>query len=209
MLQLYLYLPFNADFHSNPFLLSMIQIEAGTAPRQPAYERLSTNTVQDTHGTPFIRICAPIYNGVSPCSNFTHQKLTTSTTNISRTEEKSSRASTHLRIDAICHQTGVLRGPGHSDRMARGRAKHINSANCSLPGVPRTVMRDRRDPRPVAGAWPRGSVQGSGPCRARCVNEVASGPRSLAGRGLDPMEGHDLDNGWSLWVVAPPFSRGL
>ena len=42
---------------------------------------------------PFIKICAPIYNGVSRCSTFAHQKLTTSTTNISRTREKSSRAS--------------------------------------------------------------------------------------------------------------------
>ena len=35
---MYLYLPFNPDFNSNPFLLSMMKIEAGTTPRQPPYE---------------------------------------------------------------------------------------------------------------------------------------------------------------------------
>ena len=54
---------------------------------------------------PFIRIGVPIYNGVSPCSTFARRKLTTATTNIPRTQEKSPRASTHLHIDAICHQT--------------------------------------------------------------------------------------------------------
>ena len=78
---------------------------------------------------PFIQICTPIYNGVSPCSTFAYQKLTTSTINISHTQEKSPRASTHLCIDTICHQTSVLRGPGHSDRVARGQAKHVNSTN--------------------------------------------------------------------------------
>ena len=91
---------------------------------------------------PFIRICVPIYNGISPCSTFAHQKLTTSTTNISHTQEKSPRSSTHLRINAICYQTGVLLGPGHSDRVALGRAKHINSTNRGSSGVPRTDMRD-------------------------------------------------------------------
>ena len=77
----------------------------------------------------------PIYNSVSPCSTFVHQKLTTSTTNISRTQEKLPHASTHLCINAMCHQTSLLRGPGHSDHVAQGRAKHINSTNYSLPGV--------------------------------------------------------------------------
>jgi len=130
---------------------------------------------------PFIRIYAPIYNGISPCSTFTHQKLTTSTTNISRTQEKSPRASTHLRIDAICHQMGVLRGPGHSDRVAWGWAKHVNSTNRSSPGVPRTGMRDPHNPRPVTRTRPAILLRGSGPCRAGCANGATSGPRSLAG----------------------------
>jgi len=37
---------------------------------------------------------------------------------------------------------------------------------------------------------------------------AASGPRSLAGSGRDPMEGHDSDDSVSLQVVAPPFARG-
>ena len=44
-----------------------------------------------------------IYNGVSPCSTFTHQKFTISTTNISRTREKSSRTSSYLCIDTLHH----------------------------------------------------------------------------------------------------------
>ena len=65
---------------------------------------------------PFIRICVPIYNGVSPCSTFARRGLATLTTSISRTQEGSPCASTHLRIDAVCQRTGILCGPGPSLR---------------------------------------------------------------------------------------------
>ena len=44
---------------------------------------------------------------------------------------------------------GELHGPGHSDRVMRGQAKHINSTNCISPGMPRMGTQDRQDPRPV------------------------------------------------------------
>ena len=81
-----------------------------------------------------------------------------------------------------------------------GRATHVNRSSL---GVPLTGMGDRHDPHPVARTQPGSSVKGSRPCRAGCANEAASGPRSLAGQGRDPMEGHDSDDGMSLRVVAP------
>ena len=143
--------------------------------------RDSPPTLYRTHmACPFIQICAPIYNGVSPCSTFAHHLY-------HQDLPHTGKITPRLHIDAICNQTSVLRGLDHSDRVALGRAEHVNSTNRSSPGVPRTGMRDRHDPRPVARTRPGSLVQGSGSCCAGCANEATSGPRSLAGRGWDPM----------------------
>ena len=89
---------------------------------------------------PFIQICTPIYHSVSPCSTFAYHKLTHHLDH--QHFPHTGKITPCLRIDAILHQSGVLHGPGHSDLVARGRAKHTNSTNRSSPGVPRTGMRD-------------------------------------------------------------------
>ena len=138
------------------------------------------------------KICTPICNGVSPCSTFAHQKLTASTTNISRTREKSSCAASHLHPYNSPPNRGVLHGPGHSDCVMRGLAKHVNIINRISPGCP--------------------NGHGSRPCRAGCAHETASGPRSLAGWGYahyGPIRKRDSGHGTSLRVVTSPFARGL
>ena len=123
----------------------------------------------------------PIYNGVPPCSTVAHQNLTTSTTNISHTRETSPRTSMHLRINAIHHQTGVLCGPGHSDRVARGRAKHINSTNAVHPGcLKRACGTDTtlvQSPEHSPGVWRKA------PCRV--VPDVRIRPLSAPGAWQD------------------------
>ena len=124
-----------------------------------------------------------IYNGVSPVSTFAHQKLTTSTTNISRTRKRSSHTSSHLRIDTVLHQAEACcaaqatrtawRGDGPSALTAptashRGCPEWACGTDATLVQSPELGVRCK-----------------AGPCRARCVNETASGPRSLAGRGQD------------------------
>ena len=106
----------------------------------------------------------------------------------------------------------MLRSPGYLNHVAQGWAKHVKSTNHSLPGVPRTGMQNQHDPSPVARTRPGSSVQCSEPCRTGCAHEAASGPRSLAGRGWDPMEGHDSDDcvlphpspgAYKRWIAKP------
>jgi len=148
---------------------------------------------------PFIQICAPIYNGVSPCSTFAHQKLTTSTTNISRTWEIPSRASSHLCIDKIRHQTEVCctaqtirtawRGDSPSALAApaaahRGCPEWVRGMNATLVQLPEHG-RTGGEGQGSGGGGDRGAVRRSGLCRAGCAHETASGPRSLAEWGYD------------------------
>jgi len=129
---------------------------------------------------PFIRICTLIYNGVSPCSTFTHQKLTTSTTNISGTQERPSRASSHLSINLVRHQAqacctaqaaraawcrdgpSTLTAPTEAHQGAPKRAcvtdttliqspEHGPGVQCKAPGHVAPDVRMR--PLPALGAW--------------------------------------------------------
>ena len=140
-------------------------------------------------------------------SHLAHPSLTTSTTNISRTREKSSRASTHLRIDTSYHHTRACcvaqatriawRGNGPSTLTAP-TASHRGCPEWAC-GTDTTLVQS-----PEHGPGVRCK-----PYRAGCANETASGPRSLAGRGRDPIGEHDLGGSASLQVVIPTFARGL
>jgi len=113
-------------------------------------------TLYRTHmAHPFIRICVPIYNGVSPCSSFAHH-LDHQHLPHTRKIIPCLHAPPH-RYKLPPH-TGVLRGPGHSDRVAWEWAKHINSTNRISPWMPRMGMRDRHDPCAVARTRPGSSV---------------------------------------------------
>ena len=88
---------------------------------------------------PFIQIYVPIYNGISPCSTFAHQKLTTLTTNISHTRVRSSHASLHLCINTVCHQAEACcmaqaaRAAWHGDgpgALAVPAASHRGCPSC-------------------------------------------------------------------------------
>ena len=158
---------------------------------------------------PFIRICTPIYHGVSPCSTFAYHKLTTSTTNISHTQEKSPRASASMQFAtnrACCAAQATRtswRGDGPSTQTApttarRGCPKQACGTDTTL------VQSPEHGPRVRCKA-----PFGARPCRAGCANGATSSPRSLAWRGRDQREGHDSDDDVSLRVVTPPFSRGL
>ena len=144
---------------------------------------------------------ASIYNGVSPFSTFAHQKLTTSTTNISHTREKSSHTSSHLRIDTVLHQAEACCAAQATRTAWRGDGPSASHRGCPewACGTDATF-----DQSPELGVRCK-----AGPCRARCVNETASGPRSLAGRGQVPIGEHDSDDGASLRVITPPFARSL
>ena len=122
---------------------------------------------------PFIQICAPIYNGVSPCSTFAHKKLTT----ISYTRERSSCASIQIATKWACcaaqaTQTGwswdgpsMLTAPTAARRGCPERACGINTTLVQLPeygpGVrcraPGRVAPDvRMRPLPDPGVWQSG-----------------------------------------------------
>ena len=75
----------------------------------------------------------------------------------------------------------VLHSSGYSDRVIWGRVTDVSSTNCISPGVSQVGTRDLYDPCPVYRTrQSRSSVRSSGPCHTGCVNETASGPRSMA-----------------------------
>jgi len=223
---------FNPDFHQ-PFPFNHGANQVKHSDQAATYERITTTR---THpGTrvahPFIQICTPIYHGVSPCSNFAHQKLTISTTNISCTQEKSSHASSHLRIDTIRHQTEVFcmaqanRITRCEEKLSTLTAPTASRRRCPkwLRGTDTTLVQSPehgrmgsegrgslggggRGGRPVSSRW------GSRPCCTGCAHETASGPRSLAGQSYDhhdPIMKCYSSHGMSRQVITPPFARGL
>ena len=116
-----------------PFIHDANQVKHST--QAATCERITKNK-DAARLHPFIQMCVPIYNGVSPCSTSAHQKLTTMTTNISHTPEKSSPASAHLCINTIRHQTEACCGLG----VWYGALGHVAQDVCMRP-------------LPAPGAW--------------------------------------------------------
>ena len=112
----------------------------------------------------FIRVCALIYNGVS-LSTFArllgHQYLPQMGEDIPRLLAPPPRCSRH-QVSACC-TAQTARAMWCADGTSA-----LTSANRRAPGGARMGMRDRRDPRPVAGTQPESSVQGDSCCGVRC-----------------------------------------
>jgi len=112
----------------------------------------------------FIRVCALIYNGVSPSTfahHLGHQYLLQTAEVIPHLLTPPPRCSRHQA--EACSMAQTTRVPWCEDGTSI-----LTSTKRRAPGGIRTGMRDRCDPRPVAGIWPRSLLQGDSCHCIRC-----------------------------------------
>ena len=80
---------------------------------------------------PFIQICIPIHNGISPCSPLTHQTHHLDHQHLLHTGKIFPRLLVPLYRYNSPLNRGVLHGSGYSDRVMRGQAKSLAAPTAS------------------------------------------------------------------------------